>query len=186
MATAVSATLPFHLRGNYAPVRDEIDAHDLPVIGTVPPSCEAGSSATAPTRSTDPRRTGSSATGCCTASSWATGAPAAIGTATCRPTCSGDVGPFIDDQGHIDLRVDPANTNVIGHAGRILALVENGFPYQVTPDLDTVGCFDFDGRLTTAMTAHPSSTPPRGSCTSSATGSCPPTSPTTSPTGTAP
>jgi carotenoid cleavage dioxygenase-like enzyme len=28
--------LPFHLRGNYAPVRDELTAFDLPVLGTIP------------------------------------------------------------------------------------------------------------------------------------------------------
>ena len=48
------------------------------------------------------------------------------------------------------------------HAGRILALVEVGFPYEITPELDTVGPCDFDGRLATAMTAHPKCDPATG------------------------
>ena len=55
----------------------------------------------------------------------------------------------------MDRTVGVANTHVVCHAGRILALVETSFPTEVTPDLDTVGPYDFDGRLTTAMTAHP-------------------------------
>jgi carotenoid cleavage dioxygenase len=47
------------------------------------------------------------------------------------------------------------NVNVIGHAGRILALSELGLPWEVTPTLDTVGKYDFAGRLASNMTAHP-------------------------------
>src|SRR5271154_1829328 len=32
----------------------------------------------------------------------------------------------------------PANTHVIWHAGRLLALVESGFPHRLTTDLETV------------------------------------------------
>jgi carotenoid cleavage dioxygenase len=48
-----------------------------------------------------------------------------------------------------------ANTNIIRHAGRILALWEGGFPTELTEKLDTVGLWDMDGRLTGAFTAHP-------------------------------
>ncbi|MDD9941593.1 MAG: carotenoid oxygenase family protein [Myxococcales bacterium] len=47
------------------------------------------------------------------------------------------------------------NVNVIGHAGRILALPEVGLPFEMTADLETVGLFDFGGRLASNMTAHP-------------------------------
>ena len=59
-------------------------------------------------------------------------------------------------------RRDLVNTNVIQHAGRVLALSESSFPYELTGHLDTVGAFDFDGRLTTAMTAHPKICPTTG------------------------
>ncbi len=43
----------------------------------------------------------------------------------------------------------PANTNVVWHAGRLLALVELGLPpVEIDPDtLETRGVFDFDGAL---------------------------------------
>ena len=48
-----------------------------------------------------------------------------------------------------------ANTNVVRHAGRILCLMEGGLPTEVTPDLETVGEYDFGGKLASAFTAHP-------------------------------
>jgi carotenoid cleavage dioxygenase len=57
---------------------------------------------------------------------------------------------------------NPANTHIIEHAGRRLALWEGGLPTEVTRDLDTVGEYDFDHRLTGAMTAHPRLDPRTG------------------------
>lgn len=74
----------------------------------------------------------------------------------------------VDGQGSVqpdgtrDLTAVSANTHVIDHAGRILALVESGLPYELTPGLDTVGPVDFGGRLRTAMTAHPKPDPLTG------------------------
>ncbi|MEV5711429.1 carotenoid oxygenase family protein [Actinoallomurus sp. NPDC052274] len=68
---------------------------------------------------------------------------------------------FVGPEG-VDLTATPANTSVIRHAGRIMALVEVGLPYEMTPELDTVGPCDFGGRLTTAMTAHPKEDPVTG------------------------
>lgn len=49
-----------------------------------------------------------------------------------------------------------ANTNVIGHAGRTLALIEGGLScYELTEELDTVGVCDFDGTLPGGYSAHP-------------------------------
>jgi carotenoid cleavage dioxygenase len=56
-----------------------------------------------------------------------------------------------------------ANTNVIGHAGRILALVEGGAAnFELTGDLDTAGPCDFDGTLRGGFTAHPKRDPDTG------------------------
>lgn len=55
-----------------------------------------------------------------------------------------------------------ANTNIIEHAGRLLALVEVCLPTQLTPELDTIGRLDFDGRLRSPMTAHPKEDPSTG------------------------
>jgi carotenoid cleavage dioxygenase len=56
-----------------------------------------------------------------------------------------------------------ANTNVLSHAGRTLALVEGGITnYELTDELDTVGPFDFDGTLRGGYTAHPKRDPDTG------------------------
>lgn len=65
---------------------------------------------------------------------------------------TGDAGPV----------KNPANTHIVSHAGRWLALWEGGLPTEVTPELDTVGEYDFCGRLKGAMTAHPRIDPRSG------------------------
>ena len=55
-----------------------------------------------------------------------------------------------------------ANTHVIGHAGKFLALQELHPPIELTKDLDTVGTYTFDGKLERNMTAHPKICPETG------------------------
>ncbi len=56
-----------------------------------------------------------------------------------------------------------ANTNVIFHSGRLLALYEAALPTELDPQsLATVGEYDFAGRLTGPMTAHPKVEPNTG------------------------
>ncbi|BBX48132.1 carotenoid cleavage oxygenase [Mycobacterium cookii] len=56
-----------------------------------------------------------------------------------------------------------ANTNVLAHAGKTLALVEGGVAnYELTDDLDTVGTCDFDGTLYGGYAAHPHRDPRTG------------------------
>ncbi len=56
-----------------------------------------------------------------------------------------------------------ANTNVLSHAGRTLALIEGGIAsYELTEELDTVGPCDFDGTLRGGYTAHPKRDPDTG------------------------
>ena len=48
-----------------------------------------------------------------------------------------------------------ANTHIIRHGGRLLATVEAGpLPYQLTDELETVGPFDFGGKLPGGYAAH--------------------------------
>jgi carotenoid cleavage dioxygenase len=59
--------------------------------------------------------------------------------------------------------VNQSNVSVFAHAGKVLSLGEVGWPYELAPaDVTTVGPWDFDGRLTTAMTAHPKIDPETG------------------------
>ncbi len=56
-----------------------------------------------------------------------------------------------------------ANTNIVSHAGRTLALIEGGITNsELTDDLETVGPFDFDGTLRGGYTAHPKRDPDTG------------------------
>ena len=56
-----------------------------------------------------------------------------------------------------------ANTNIVTHAGKLLALVEAALPTQMNPaTLETVGLYDFGGRLSGPMTAHPKLDPESG------------------------
>lgn len=72
--------------------------------------------------------------------------------ATCRPGGPEDVA----------YAPNTSNTSVVGHAGKVLSLAEYGLPYQVTPELETIGRYDFDGDLRAPMTAHPKVDPVSG------------------------
>lgn len=57
----------------------------------------------------------------------------------------------------------PANTSLLWHGGRLLALAEVGLPYVLSPeDLSTIGPHDFAGALAGPMTAHPKIDPETG------------------------
>jgi carotenoid cleavage dioxygenase len=156
---APEGALPFHLRGNYAPVREEVTAVDLPVQGSVPRALRGLYVRNGPNP-----RTGVSP-------HWFVGDGMLHGV-TLRDgkalwyrnrwvqTRALEMGPGEEVIG--DLTVGRANTHVVAHAGRILALEEASFPMEVTRELETRGGFDFGGRLTTAMTAHPKLCPRTG------------------------
>ncbi len=150
-----------YLRENFAPVPDEIDAGELAVEGSLPAELNGRyfRNGPNPLPGQDPGH-------------WFTGHGMLHGIRLRegraewyrnRWVRTGQLEgkPFIGRSG-IDLSAVSANTNVIRHAGRILALVESGLPYEVDGELQTVGPCDFGGRLTTAMTAHPKEDPRTG------------------------
>jgi carotenoid cleavage dioxygenase len=57
---------------------------------------------------------------------------------------------------------NPANTGIVRHAGRYLALWEAGLPTVVTEELETAGAENFSGKLQGPMTAHPKLDPISG------------------------
>ena len=61
-----------------------------------------------------------------------------------------------------NLHASVANTHVIRHAGKTLALVETSLPYEITNELETLGAYDFNGKLADSMTAHPKICPTTG------------------------
>lgn len=55
-----------------------------------------------------------------------------------------------------------ANTHTVRHGGKLLALLEASLPTQFGPELETLGEWDFDGKLEGSMTAHPKIDPFNG------------------------
>ncbi|MDH6143435.1 carotenoid cleavage dioxygenase-like enzyme [Kitasatospora sp. GP30] len=155
-------TPPHYLRGRFAPVPEEHSAVDLTVRGTLPPELNGRYLRNGP----NPRPGEDNG-------HWFTG-PGMLHGIRLRDgraewyrnrwirTRELAGHPFLHRDGSLDLAATPANTHVIRHAGTVLALCEVGLPYWVTAELETVGPYDFGGRLTTAMTAHPKEDPVTG------------------------
>jgi carotenoid cleavage dioxygenase len=56
-----------------------------------------------------------------------------------------------------------ANTATVWHGGRLLVMEEGHRPFELDPDtLESIGSWDFRGKLQTAMTAHPKIDPDTG------------------------
>jgi carotenoid cleavage dioxygenase-like enzyme len=66
--------------------------------------------------------------------------------------------------GPADVNIFPntSNTSVVAHAGRVLSLAEQGLPYEIDTKLNTLGRYDFEGRLRAPVTAHPKIDPVTG------------------------
>ncbi len=161
--TAPAKKLPFHLRGNYAPVTEEVDATDLDVIGQLPPELDgryfrnganpqsgwsphwfAGDGMIHGIRLRDGR------------AEWYRNRW--VQTRSLNEPGVKMIGP----DGSTDRTIGVANTHIVEHAGKILALVESSFPCELSPELETIGVHDFDGKLESAMTAHPKMCPVTG------------------------
>ena len=159
-----------YLEGFLAPVRAEVTATDLEVTGHIPraPGRALSAQRTQPGRRGRPghlplvhrRRHGARG------SAARRRRPAGTATAGCaaRPYAppSASRGPTGSTRGPACSSVG-ANTNVLTHAGKTLALIEAGVAnYELTDELDTVGTCDFDGTLPGGYTAHPHRDPATG------------------------
>jgi len=72
--------------------------------------------------------------------------------------------PFTDDPSVKGVQRTVSNTNVVLHAGQILAMKEDGPPYSIDPQtLETRQLWDWNGQMTaTSFTAHPKIDPATG------------------------
>lgn len=158
-----ASSVPAHLRGNYAPVSDEIEAFDLRVEGELPRALCGRYLRNGPNP-----RTG-------TSPHWFVGDGMIHGVRLedgrarwyrnrwVKTRLLEDPStPMMRKDLSFDYGVGVNNTHVVSHAGRILALVESSFPVELDPGLETLGVYDFDGALKTAMTAHPKVCPRTG------------------------
>ena len=82
--------------------------------------------------------------------------------------------PIPDQPRDVSPGSNRANTNIIRHAGRIFALEEASLPVELGSDLQTIGRFNYDGKLKTNWSAHPKIDPETGELHSFAYGFVPP------------
>lgn len=146
---------PFYMRGNYAPVAEEVEAFDLEVRGALPPELNGRFF----------RNGANPAEG--TPSHWFDGDGMLHGIRLrdgraewyrnrwVRTKLLAGQPRFDPETFEFDLAAGRANTHVVRHNGTIMALEEASLPMEISPDLDTVGPVDFGGRLATPFTAHP-------------------------------
>jgi carotenoid cleavage dioxygenase len=154
---------PFHLQGNFAPVSEEVTAFDLQVAGALPPElCGLY------VRNGANPVTGSSP-------HWFLGQGMLHGVRleggrarwyrnryVRTPFFENPEIVRISSDGVFDRVASAANTHVLAHAGKIMALEEGSYPWIVDGELGTVGVHDYQGKLRTAMTAHPKLCPVTG------------------------
>ena len=156
------SSLPFHLHGNYAPVMAERTAFDLPVNGVVPQPLRGLYVRNGPNPKTGQSPHWFFGDGMLHGVELRDGRAVWYRNRWVRTRAFLEDAPDMVSDGHRDITVGLANTHIIAHAGRMLALVETALPMEVTRELETRGCYDFGGRLTTGMTAHPKICPKTG------------------------
>src|ERR1700746_1155653 len=63
-----------------------------------------------------------------------------------------------------DVNIFPntSNTSVVAHAGRVLSLAEQGLPYEIDTELNTLERYDCARRVRATVTAHPKIDPVTG------------------------
>ncbi|MBV9089075.1 MAG: carotenoid oxygenase family protein [Mycobacteriaceae bacterium] len=161
MTQPAETVVPFYRAGNYAPVADELTAFDLPIEGTIPPELNGWylRNGPNPRESTDHWFTGD---GMVHGVRLENGRAGWYRNRWVRTESFNHPFPVYNHDGTRNLHSSVANTHVIRHAGKTLALVESSLPYEITNELETLGAYDFGGKLVDSMTAHPKICPATG------------------------
>jgi len=160
-AVAAETVFPVFRTGNYAPVHDELTTFDLPVEGDIPAELNGWYLRNGPNS-----RTGEGHW--CVGDGMVHGIRLENGRAAwyrnrwVRTESFDNPAPLYNDDGSRNLHSSIANTHVVRHAGKTLALMEFSLPYEISNDLKTLGAYDFGGMLTDSMTAHPKICPNTG------------------------
>ena len=161
MSEQLQENKPFWLTGNFAPIYDEVTETELKVTGSIPPELNGRY-----------LRNGSNPKFGDTAH-WFLGNGMIHGVELENGNANWYRNryvqtPLLADEGTNPLETlddrskSLANTHVLGHAGKILALEEGHWPFEISADLETVGAYNYDGKLNTGMTAHPKICPETG------------------------
>lgn len=152
----------FHTRGNYAPVADELDARGLVVTGSLPPTLRGRYLRNGPNPVSGDARHWFSGDGMVHEVRFGDEGVSYRNRLVRTPWTVDPTQPKLGADGTPDLTLSLANTSVIRYAGTTLALEENSLPYRLGEQLETLGPWDLDGRLRTAMSAHPKECPRTG------------------------
>ena len=165
-------------RGYAAPVRIEGDVHDLEVIGTIPPGLDGDYVRNSADHAYPPRfdndiflngdgmlhrvrlRDGRASL----STRYVQTEKLKLERAAGHALFGAYRNPFTDDPSVAGKDRGTANTSVVWHGGKLLALKEAARPVEIDPDtLATLGPWDFDGALTSeTFTAHPKIDPATG------------------------
>ena len=151
----------FFQKDNYASIFKELTEFDLPVEGTIPAELDGWYLRTGP----NPRQTTGhwfSGEGMVHGLRIEKGRAAWYRNRWTRTDNFDNYFPTYNTDGSRNLLSSTANTNVINHAGKTLVLDELSLPYEITNELETVGAYDFCGKLLNSMTAHPKICPTTG------------------------
>ncbi len=175
MATEAPMRSPF-LTGNFAPVRRELDADALTVIGEIPRDLDGMFLRNGPNPRFDPEGPyhwfdGDGMIHAVQLSQgraryrnrWVRTRSWQLEDEAQKTLWSGLAGPpRFDAPGGILIK-HTANTALVHHADALLAMMEATPPYRVSlPDLDTAAVHDFHGALEGSFTAHPKVDPRTG------------------------
>jgi carotenoid cleavage dioxygenase len=148
---------PF-LQGNFAPVEQELTASELKVEGTIPTELKGTLLRDGPNPiEPGPDHHWFQGNGMLHAISLADGAATGYRNRYIRTERIEQALGYraVDKNPNQPAVQGSGSVNVIGHAGRILALGEVGLPFEVDTDLNTLRLYDFNDGLKTNMTAHP-------------------------------
>lgn len=173
MSEAAINERPFWLSGNFAPTYDEVTETKLEVTGSIPPELNGRY-----LRNGANPQTGETA-------HWFLGNGMIHGVELNNGKANWYRNRYVRTPLLADAGADPmnalddrsrslANTHIISHAGKILALEEGHWPFELSSDLETIGAYNYDGRLETGMTAHPKICPETGELLFFAYGMTPP------------
>jgi carotenoid cleavage dioxygenase-like enzyme len=178
VAVAIDPALSPYLAGNFAPVQDELEATDLVVTGEIPTALRGVYMRNGANQAFPPLGAYHVFDG--------DGMVHAVyldeGRARYKNRFVRSAGLEVEEEaGHAlfgglanftlpapevmeraGMMKNTANTNIVRHGGRYLALMEAAHPMELTRELETVGEFTYDGALHGSMTAHPKWDPATG------------------------
>ncbi len=185
MDNDASTAANLFLQGNFGPVREEITADNLTVIGELPPEMDGMFVRNGPNAQFPPIKNyhvfegdgmlhgvriregrASYRNRYIRTPYWKaenTAGRALFGSFLDRPNLAMLFRLMRNAVKGLPMIKNTANTALVCHDGRLLALWEGGEPYEIqAPELETVGAYTYDGKLKHQFTAHPKIDPVTG------------------------